>query len=540
MHAAWSYQQGLLPFRDFFEHHMPGIYYLLGALLRSFDAAHDAGAALEALVAARLLMWTFALAIVVLTIWLGTLRGTAKAVPYHAGPAVGWLSGALLSTSVVFVARTLEIRPDVPGIAFWVASQIAFTYGLRDADTGRRRRWLAIGGLLLGLTLAFTQKALLSGPGFALFSLLYVSADRFSAWKSRIVDLVVLVAGVVLPIAAIAGHFAAHGAVRFLVAGVLTNNLGWIQEVSASSTLHWMLLRDPIFSALCVAGLVAASLALVRAPLDAPDRAIVLLPTLAVIAGLAFIPTPFPQYLLLVVPTASIYGAEFLEQAMHGAANANGAAKAAPYRPPDRDLALTLIVFAGIAVLGVGIAQPFFRSAFIYPTLAIAALAAIVVVRRRQPAVAAAIAIVTLSTYSLQQLVWMKGLSNADALGAMRFIHASTSPTDRVMDGFTGFGWFRPQASFYWFVAPGVRPRMTAEEKADAVAMLSDCRRQPKIVILDDHLRQLAPGVTPAVERGYEKTPYPLVWIADPGTGGCREPASPKRSEGGQSHGTEH
>ena len=25
-HAAWAFHQGLLPFRDFFEHHMPGLY----------------------------------------------------------------------------------------------------------------------------------------------------------------------------------------------------------------------------------------------------------------------------------------------------------------------------------------------------------------------------------------------------------------------------------------------------------------------------------------------------------------------------------
>src|SRR5690349_16273212 len=36
-HAAWSLSRGLLPYRDFFEHHTPWYYYLLRPLFRWFD-----------------------------------------------------------------------------------------------------------------------------------------------------------------------------------------------------------------------------------------------------------------------------------------------------------------------------------------------------------------------------------------------------------------------------------------------------------------------------------------------------------------------
>src|SRR5262249_50889278 len=120
---------------------------------------------------------------------------------------------------------------------------------------------------------------------------------------------------------------------------------------------------------------------------------------------------------------------------------------------------------------------------------------------------------------------------NADALAQMRFIHASTKPTDRVMDGFAGFGWFRPHAAFYWFTAPGVRPRVPPQEKARMVAMLADCRTQPGVVILDEHLRQLAPNVEPTVTRFYRPTAYPLLWVRPASTGGCDPQSAGEVSE---------
>ena len=104
-----------------------------------------------------------------------------------------------------------------------------------------------------------------------------------------------------------------------------------------------------------------------------------------------------------------------------------------------------------------------------------------------------AVAIVALSTYSLQQLVWMAGLRNSDALAQMRFIHAATTPADSIMDGFTGVGWFRPHASFYWMSAPGPRARIPPEETNRMMAMLGGCGTEPKIVILDEYLNQLSP-----------------------------------------------
>ena len=38
LHAAWLVYQGGVPYRDFFEHHMPGIQYLLAWMLSLWNA----------------------------------------------------------------------------------------------------------------------------------------------------------------------------------------------------------------------------------------------------------------------------------------------------------------------------------------------------------------------------------------------------------------------------------------------------------------------------------------------------------------------
>jgi len=489
---------------------MPGIYYLLAMLLRGYDVAGSADAMIQAAFAARFVMWLFAGAVLVATFALGTV---------YRNRSVGWSGAALLSLSVVFVARTLEIRPDVPGLGCWVASQLMLFVALTRArtDARARRLWLGAGGLLLGATLVFTQKALLAGPGFAVFTLIYLlSHDDESSIQKRLVDVVVLAAGCIAPVLLVVAHFWMNGAVGFLLQGALTNNLGWIQEVTAASTIRWMLLRDPFLCAFAAAGFGQAWMTFVRDRETRLARAVLLLPTTSLIVGLWAIPTPFPQYLLLVLPAAAVYGADFL-WTMVTSRRADETT-----RRRASEFAVLGAVFATVAAIGLSIARPFFRNAAIYPAVGVAIVAtAIVLARRRQPALAAAAIIVGVSTYSLQQLVWMKALSNADALAQMRFIHGATTDSDRVMDGFSGFAWFRPHAAFYWFTAPGVRPRIPASEKVRMVAMLATCGHQPKAVILDDHLRQLAPDVEPTVARYYSPTAYPLIWLHDSAANRC-------------------
>ena len=421
--------------------------------------------------AARTMSWLFAGVALLFTFLLGTRYG---------GKSVGWLSTAFLSLSVVFVGRSLEIRPDVPATAFWVISQWALVTALAQDDRQRTNRlWWALAGLMLGATLLFTQKALLTGPGFALFSAFYVlTRDHTRAALSKVADLVIFVAASAIPLLGMLGVFWAHGAVHPLIESVLLGNLGWIQEVTARSTLRWMLLRDPFLCAFATAGFVIAAFRIVRDREQSYRRAAMFLPTASLFAGMGMIPTPYPQYLLPILPAAAIYAADFLRSALSLSQDRERS-------PIDRiEWALAAVAFLVVATLGMAIAQPFFRHVAIYPIVGAVAIACVLaLVSRRQIDYACVAVMLAISMYSAQQLVWMAGLSNAEALSQMAIIHSTTTPTDQVMDGFTGVGWFRPQASFYWMTVPGIRMQIPPDEKSRMVTMLGDCGGQPKIVI---------------------------------------------------------
>jgi 4-amino-4-deoxy-L-arabinose transferase-like glycosyltransferase len=509
LHAAWSYHQGLLPFRDFFEHHMPGIYYLLAALMRGYDIAHHVGDAIAVLFVARTVMWVIAGTAIAFTFMLGTRYG---------GKDVGWLSTAFLSLSVVFVGRTLEIRPDVPATAFWVVSQWALVNALTsEQDRRTSRRWWILGGLMLGGTLCFTQKALLAGPGFAVFAILYVvRREQARSAASKVIDLVVFVGTSAVPLLFIVAHFWANGAVRFLVDGVLINNLGWIQELRAGATVRWMLLRDPLFCAFATAGFLSAGIRLIQPGGQSFWRLAIFLPTASMFVGLWLIPTPFPQYLLPILPVAAVYSADFLRAAVAGPATSENP------RFGHVHWAITTTAFVVAGAFGLATAQPFFRNAAVYPSLGVAAVVvAVWLARRRQADYACAVVILAVSLYSAQQLVWMADLSNAEAIAQMRLVHSATTPADQVMDGFSGVGWFRPHAFFNWMAAPGPLSRISTDDRGRMLARLRGCGDQPKIVILDAHLQLLSPEVATVVAERYSPTADSLIWLRHVAGAGC-------------------
>ena len=479
---------------------MPGICYLLDPVMRTYDAAHHVDAVFASIIVGRTIMWTFALATIALTVLLGRTRSKE----------IGWVAGALLSGCIVFVGRTLEIRPDVPAVAFWTASSWTLVMGLQS-DPGSRRRWWALSGLCLGGTLLFTQKALFVGPGLGGFAIVYLFAsEKTRAHGAKLIDLVVFGVCSAAPLLGMAVHYWSHGALMDLVNGVLVNNLGWIQETTAARTLDWMLLRDPLLSALAVGGAIRAAFDAVR---DEPGRAAhaaLLLPAASVMAGLAIIPAPFPQYLLLVLPIASVYAAELVCNTLSPAQSESVAAAAI-----QRTMGVAAFVLVGIVALAV--AQPFFRTAVAYPLLgAVVVGLAAFFARRHQPGLAIVVVVLGVNVYSAQQLLWMRGASNREALDEMRFIYDATSANDTVMDGFSGVGWFRPHASFHWFVTPAVQAKLSPEQRAAILEVLETCGKRPQIVILDRYLSQLSPAVSADVAANYEATRYPTIWVRHP------------------------
>lgn len=95
LHAAFSLYHGLIPYRDFFEHHTPLVWFLLAPLYSIF------GADIPLLFVARALMLPFTAGILYLTYLLGKRFYNRD---------VGLLAVLFLSYMIMFLEQTLEIR----------------------------------------------------------------------------------------------------------------------------------------------------------------------------------------------------------------------------------------------------------------------------------------------------------------------------------------------------------------------------------------------------------------------------------------------
>ncbi len=139
--TGWKIACGERIYVDFFQHHHPGLYYLLAPVIAL------SGERPATLITCRYLMLGMLAGIVAAS------YGIAARLFGRAAAAVGVF---LLMANYGFVDRALEIRPDVPQtlcglIAIWLVIP-----GEQPVTT---RRWLTA-GLCLGLGFVFLQKAL--------------------------------------------------------------------------------------------------------------------------------------------------------------------------------------------------------------------------------------------------------------------------------------------------------------------------------------------------------------------------------------------
>src|SRR5215510_12815967 len=71
VHAAWCMLNGLLPYRDYFDHYTPLFRLFLVPLFHFFNVETDVSDAIRFLFFSRELMWLISSLILLLTFWLG-------------------------------------------------------------------------------------------------------------------------------------------------------------------------------------------------------------------------------------------------------------------------------------------------------------------------------------------------------------------------------------------------------------------------------------------------------------------------------------
>ena len=155
-HAAWCVFKGMVPYRDFFEHHTPWYYYLVAPFFRWFRVDESFASARHFLVFGRGLSVALALISVAMAAWVGRLWRDRH---------TGLLAGLLLVAQPVWFEKMVEMRPDVLALPLYLASLGLLLRGLATPSAARAVGWFGAAGLALGGAVMCTQKMLFVLPG---------------------------------------------------------------------------------------------------------------------------------------------------------------------------------------------------------------------------------------------------------------------------------------------------------------------------------------------------------------------------------------
>lgn len=430
VHAAWSVFRGLLPYRDFFEHHTPWYYFALSPFFRWFAVAESFDSARHFLLFGRALSLALTVLSAGLVFFIGRLGRSRR---------VGLLAALFFVGQPVLIHKTLEIRPDVPALFFFIAGLWFLRHGLLA-----QLRWFLGGGLCLGAAILCTQKLLFVLPGvFVGLGLWVLAGGRREGRRvlvARTSAVLVVLLGVAVPVVVTWIGFALRGAGGSFIYDnfVLNSRWGW------RSGRHLQVVLTTAAPILLL-GVVGAWDGLFRRgrgePRDAGD--LLLLCTLGgFVAGLVVVPAAYQQYYLPPLTIACLFAARGLSLLWQRSRHRARAG---------------LLVCASIPFL-------------VWPVV---------------------------------DLVQALGRRNDAQLTRLRFVFAHTRPSDPVLDGWLGTGLFRPHPLYYFFMHREVQVSIPASEKDTYLEALASGSVRPALIAVDDELRALGPRFLQFVERRY-------------------------------------
>jgi hypothetical protein len=282
LHSGWMVLAGERPYGDFIQQHHPLHYALLAGVM------YLTGEGSQAIVAARALHFAMFLGILALVFRIA-LEVFGREAGRRIGLRIGLYAALLLATSAVFANKVFDVRPDIPMILTGLVALQAFLRHERDP----RARHLVIGGLALGLSFLFLQKAL-----FLMAALLLLAAVRIAQGRMRARELGLALASLALVVApfyawlAASGTFRAYYAANWQVNADGQGGFGpifWLMGNVRASTVLW------VFFGLGLLFFTRKRLELELA-----------LVALALLGSLWVMPRPWPYYALPAMPLMAL------------------------------------------------------------------------------------------------------------------------------------------------------------------------------------------------------------------------------------------
>jgi hypothetical protein len=290
---TWLIGEGRVPFRDFFEHHMPLLHLLATPLAALMQPEETVGRAFSFMVLLRLA----AVFLTLLHVWV--VRELALRLGL--GRPAALLAAVLFLGSGIVLSKGQEFRPDVPAALLVTLACLVLVSDWRPA------RRAAVAGLCMGLAVAFTQKCLLLLPGFGLAFAWRLWADRPTRrdWFAAAVS---GIAATALPFLLLLLGFAAFDAAGEFFTHAIANNAAWPAQRPVGDSLRGPLVSSPVTAMACVLGL----LALVVARPDPRGPAVLAPLVLSGLGGMAVLPLFYGQYLMLFLGPAVVMAAAVL------------------------------------------------------------------------------------------------------------------------------------------------------------------------------------------------------------------------------------
>jgi 4-amino-4-deoxy-L-arabinose transferase-like glycosyltransferase len=439
-HAAWSIFKGMLPYRDFFEHHTPWYYYVLRPLFNCFEVDLSFESATHFLLLGRSLSFVVTMIAVLLVVSIGRFWEERR---------VGLMAGLLFVSQPIVLQKTIEVRPDVPALAFFLGGLALLLRGLADgAEATKRRAWLFLaGGLGLGAAIMCTQKMLFVLPGALAGLGLWLRAGRddgaatSGGARPRGLAALAVGLGICLPGALTWAAFAFHHAGREFITNNFLLNARW-KHFPTHQFLRFIVTSAPVLSLAAVGAWVF--LARFRRGLERRGSEGLLLLSILVglFLGVLVMPVPHRQYYLILLPIVCLFAAKGL------------------FVLVDRVRERKRPAFLGVALLLLAV----------LPVVALAGS-----FRDRNDA----------------------------QLAKLRTVFASTRPADPVMDGWEGMGVFRPHAFRYFFLHEEIVAMLPRPELDAYLDALESGRVRPKLIAMDKNLRSLGPRFVQFVTTHY-------------------------------------
>lgn len=223
LHASWLVWQGQVPYRDFFEHHHPLMWYVFAPVIGMFE---------------RNILVFFAIRLLMVVVSLATLYGIYRLIKdFMADKITALLAINIFCFSNTALSLMVQFKPDTLMALFFVWGVYALFVYLRD----KQQSWLNWAAMFFTLAFLFLQTAL-----FLLLPLVVVVGWLLIKQEIAVKDaLCAAVAPLIILGAAVGflyyeGNLQRYYELNWVVNAQIAKELG-IERIADFSSLYWIL-----------------------------------------------------------------------------------------------------------------------------------------------------------------------------------------------------------------------------------------------------------------------------------------------------------